>query len=179
MKKSVSLLLSTILFSASLVSPVSAFAEDNTATQPDTQIEANDDLNYYKNSEYFDVNEQSNGDTVVTISDSNLIALLKEKGIDTNPFNRLLMARANGTTKIVWHGAARNGNVDVYLSKNVLNGMLNIGVGGIAAIVATLFPGVGTAVASVVASSIAGNGLFNNGVIYKIRGFRLSTIVYQ
>ncbi|MFV0559574.1 MAG: hypothetical protein ACK5NA_02535 [Enterococcus sp.] len=57
--------------------------------------------------------------------------------------------------------------------------MYAFGINGISATVAVLFPGVGTAIAGVVAGQIASHGLFNRGVIYKIRGFGISNIVYQ
>ncbi|WP_207696294.1 hypothetical protein DOK67_0002989 [Enterococcus sp. DIV0212c] len=179
MKKSICLLFSTILLGSFVAMPVTSFAQDKSNPPRIEQQDSNENFDYYENSPYFKIDKGSfNNDTIVTISDSDLIQLLKNQGVDTSNF-KLPMTRANGVSKIVWHGAARNGNVDVYLSKNVLNGMLNIGVGGIAAIIATVLPGIGTAVGSVVATTIAGHGLFNNGVIYKIRGFGLSTIVYQ
>lgn len=179
MKKSIGLLLTTTLLGVVTTTPMKVFAQENSNSFGVEQKVSENDFKYYENSPYFNVEKDStNTETIITISDTDLITLLKENGIDASKIN-LSKLRANGTTKIVWHGAARNGNIDVYLSKNMLNGMLNIGVGGIAAVIATLFPGVGTAVGGVVAGQVASHELFNNGVIYKIRGFRLSTIVYQ
>lgn len=39
--------------------------------------------------------------------------------------------------------------------------------------------GVDTAIAGVIAGQIVRHGLFNRGVIYKIRGYGISNIVYQ
>lgn len=168
---------SVLLLSPLFVSPVFVDASETTLTDSKT-VKSIDDFSYYEQSPYFEVEKNELADTTtITISDYNLVQLLREKGYDTSGFN--VFSRGNGTTKIVWHGAARYGNVDVYLSRNVLNGMLNVGVGGIAAIVSATVPGIGAALAGVVATNIATHGLFNSGVIYKIRGFRISSIVYQ
>lgn len=175
--------MSSILLGSAMLVPVSVSAESlgNNDVQESSKVQQvvqSDDLSYYENSPYFDVQTNDvTGDTEITFTDADLVQLLNEAGIDTTGFNT--MARANGVNKIVWHGQARYGNVDIYLSKNTLNGMYALGINGIAATVAVLFPGVGTAVAGVVAGQIASHGLFNRGVIYKIRGFGISNIVYQ
>lgn len=182
MKKNLVLLVSGILLSSALLVPISVNAESLGNNMQDKsqaqEVIQSDDFSYYENSPYFNVQKNKvTGDTEITITDSNLVKLLNKSGIDTTGFNT--MVRSNGVTKIVWHGQARYGNVDIYLSRNVLNGMYSIGINGIAATIGVLFPGIGTAIAGVIAAEIAGHGLFDRGVIYKIRSFKLSDIVYQ
>ena len=56
--------------------------------------------------------------TTVTITDQQLVEFMQDQGVEV-PQELLNSARsrAAGVTKIVWHGKARNGNVDLYLSK--------------------------------------------------------------
>lgn len=130
-----------------------------------------DPLEFYKeNSEYFDIWKDGN-DTIVTITDNDLKAFLDSKGLDSSfipESNRV--KRSNGVTKIVWHGQARYGNVDLYVSKTWLNNISKAGVGAIMGAVGFLFGGlIGSSVVSAISSIISG-GNFQHGRVFVVRG---------
>lgn len=58
-------------------------------------------------------------DTVVTITDDAMISYYEQQGYSI-PVSLLGRSAHNGVTKIIWHGAAKHGNFDLYLSKNTL-----------------------------------------------------------
>ncbi len=134
-----------------------------------------DPLEFYEeNSEYFDVWKDGN-DTIVTITDNDLKAFLDSKGLDSSfipESNRV--KRSNGVTKIVWHGQARNGNVDIYVSQTWLNNISRAGIGAIMGGLGALLPGAGWGTALGAIGAIISGGNFKHGRVFVVRGF-----VYQ
>lgn len=137
MRKNLVLLMSSILLGSAMLVPVSVSAESlgNNDVQENSKVQQvvqSADLSYYENSPYFDVQKSNvTGDTEITFIDADLVHLLNASGIGTTGFN--IIACANGVNKIVWHGQARYGNVDIYLSKYTLNGMYALGIDEIVA----------------------------------------------
>ncbi|EMC0740651.1 hypothetical protein VBX93_002611 [Enterococcus faecalis] len=142
-----------------------------------SELTTDDPIEYYKeNSEYFDISYEGD-ETTVTITDSDFKNLLDAKGIDSSFLfekNAVMRSSSNGVTKIVWRGQARNGNVDLYLSKNWLNNMSKFGAGAAAAAVATILPGAGWSIALGGIGAVISGGNFQHGRVFVIRGF-----VYQ
>lgn len=58
-------------------------------------------------------------DTIVTITDDAMISYYEQQGYSI-PVSLLGRSAHNSVTKIIWHGAAKHGNFDLYLSKNTL-----------------------------------------------------------
>ncbi|MEB8400739.1 hypothetical protein [Enterococcus casseliflavus] len=141
------------------------------------ELTTEDPIEYYKeNSEYFDISHEGD-ETTVTITDSDFKNLLDIKGIDSSFLsekNTLMRSSSNGVTKIVWHGQARNGNVDIYLSKNWLNNISKFGVGTATAAIGALLPGKGWTIALGGIGAVISGGNFQHGRVFVVRGF-----VYQ
>lgn len=161
----VSLLSSSFMPGISLVS--------NAATNESIQISNSLDLDYYRNSQYFDVTEE-NGKTIIEITDSNFIEYLKELGMDTSAFEQTLQQeRAAGVTKIVIHSFWK-GNADLYLSKGWLNTISAAGVGAIAGALGALLPGAGWGAAiGAIAGAISAQ-TFSHGKVFMMRSFLYS-----
>ncbi|MFC6254697.1 hypothetical protein ACFP1H_08895 [Secundilactobacillus hailunensis] len=137
------------------------------------------------------MNIEKNGDeTVATFSDISIenayISVL-------DPSALIVSARKTGTSKIVWHGAAKKGNLDLYLSAGMLNklkkGSISAGVGIVmtALLYAAGGPAGGFAAASlnaalkfVVGAVIKENiKHFKAGRIMKIRNWKYKGMSYQ
>lgn len=173
------LLSTSILTFGSAIIPSSAvFANENI-----NQTNISNDLNLeqYENSPYCDTTYDSeNNTTTVTISDSNLAFFLASQGIDVpNELYNLARLRSAGVTKIVWHGKARYGNVDVYLSKSFLTRASRMTKNAIIGALGTLIvgPAWGAAI-SVIAGEIK-NKKFNHGKVFVIRGFGYQYSYFQ
>lgn len=158
------LLLSTsILTLGSAIIPNSAVFANENINQ--TNISNTLILEQYENSPYCNTTYDSeNNTTTVTISDSNLALFLASQGIDVpNELYNLARLRSAGVTKIVWHGKARYGNVDIYLSKAFLT---NMSCKSRAAIIGAL----GGAIIGVIVDDIKGK-TYKHGKVYVIRKF--------
>ncbi|EOB3406540.1 hypothetical protein ACIJDF_001547 [Enterococcus hirae] len=134
-----------------------------------------DPIEFYKeNSDYFDVQVEEDS-TIVTITDNNLKAFLEMKGLDSSFLSKKqLTPRSNGVTKNVWHGQARKGNVDIYISKTWLNNISKAGIGAIVGALGSLLPGAGWGSAIGGISGVITGGNFKHGRVFVVRGF-----VYQ
>lgn len=66
------------------------------------------------------VYDQDTDETIVTITDAEMRQLLIDQGVSPSELGMYGLVRSNGVTKIIWHGKARNGNVDLYLSRNTM-----------------------------------------------------------
>lgn len=111
--------------------------------------------------------EVSGDTTTVTITDSDLVTAMSNAGYTVQPN----LTRANGVTKIVWHGSATKGNVDLYLSKTWLNNIAAAGVGAASGALGALLPGAGWSAAIGAVSGIIANQTFSSGKVFKIRSF--------
>lgn len=105
--------------------------------------------------------------TTVTVTDSDLVTAMQNAGYAIQPN----LTRANGVTKIVWHGSATKGNVDLYLSKTWLNNIAAAGVGAAAGALGALLPGAGWGAAIGAISGVIANQTFSSGKVFKIRSF--------
>ncbi|HJE02743.1 MAG TPA: hypothetical protein K8U92_02610 [Aliarcobacter thereius] len=116
--------------------------------------------------------DSENNTTTVTISDSNLALFLASQGIDVpNELYNLARLRSAGVTKIVWHGKARYGNVDIYLSKAFLTNMSRKSRAAIIGALGGLVTGaLGGAIIGVIADDIKGK-TYKHGKVYVIRKF--------
>ncbi|WP_071855871.1 hypothetical protein [Enterococcus ratti] len=62
--------------------------------------------------------------TTVTMTDQQLVDFMLDQGLEVpQELLNAACSRADGVTKIVWHGKARNKNVDLYLSKATIVGL--------------------------------------------------------
>lgn len=61
----------------------------------------------------------SGDDTIVSITDDDMLNYYGQQDTQS-PFLVLAKSAHKGVTKIVWHGAAKKGNVDLYLSQTTL-----------------------------------------------------------
>ncbi|KRL61754.1 hypothetical protein FC69_GL000183 [Latilactobacillus fuchuensis DSM 14340 = JCM 11249] len=105
-------------------------------------------------------------DTIITIQDSDMYAYLQQQGI---ALSSSVLTRGTGVTKIVWHGQARYGNVDLYLSKTWLNNISHVSYAAIYAAMVAMVPSAAVAIAAI--SSVINGGNFTSGKIFKIRSF--------
>lgn len=113
--------------------------------------------------------EVSGDTTVVTVTDSDLVNAMKKAGYAVQP--NLTRANGVGVTKIVWHGSATKGNVDLYLSKTWLNNIAAAGVGAASGALGALLPGAGWGAAIGAISAVIANQTFSSGKVFKIRSF--------
>lgn len=140
------------------------------------------------------------GDTVQTISDADMLDAVRQVSPEmaeelstADGSNGLLGAAASGSTKIIWHGKARNGNVDFYLSSSMLNRVKKVAIsGGISAAMTLLLAVIGGPAGGIAAWILnqalkelgtailnANVSLFAKGRIYKIRSWHYSDWSYQ
>lgn len=161
--------LTMLAFSLSFGLPVLASNVDINSNDSMSKLENNDIKNFYDNP-YFNVTTQGE-DTIITITDSNLVKLLEANGVNSSSIIRNF-AQKEGVSKIVWHGQARYGNVDVYLSKTALNNVSAGGIGVLGLILAV--PSLGYSIASLIAGLAAGN-VWTSGQVFRIRGFAFSS----
>lgn len=122
MRKTVVLLMSSVTLGGYLLPTVTTFAAE--APQQEVTIEQEQSevslAELYGNSDFYSV-EFDGETTTVSITDKQLVDYLDSQGAAVpNELRMASMSRAQGVTKVVWHGAAKNGNVDVYLSKNTM-----------------------------------------------------------
>ena len=165
------LLSTSILTFGSAIIPSSAVFANENINQ--TNISNTLNLEQYENSPYCNTTYDSeNNTTTVTISDSNLAFFLASQGIDVpNELYNLARLRSAGVTKIVWHGKARYGNVDIYLSKAFLTNMSRKSRAAIIGALGGLVTGaLGGAIIGVIADDIKGK-TYKHGKVYVIRKF--------
>ncbi|MBD9758537.1 hypothetical protein, partial [Enterococcus faecium] len=165
------LLSTSILTFGSAIIPSSAVFANENINQ--TNISNTLNLEQYENSPYCNTTYDSeNNTTTVTISDSNLALFLASQGIDVpNELYNLARLRSAGVTKIVWHGKARYGNVDIYLSKAFLTNMSRKSRAAIIGALGGLVTGaLGGAIIGVIADDIKGK-TYKHGKVYVIRKF--------
>ena len=165
------LLSTSILTFGSIVIPSKVtFANENINR---TNINNNLNLEQYENSPYCDTTYNSeNNTTTVTISDSNLALFLASQGFDVpNEFYNLARLKSAGVTKIVWHGKARYGNVDIYLSKSFLTNASRMSKNAIVGALGGLLVGPAWgAVLGVIAGEIKGKN-YKHGKVFVVRKF--------
>ena len=63
------------------------------------------------------------GEVTISISDSDLVAILEEAGEDVSVLKSSLLVRGAGVTKVIFSGALSKGNFKVYLSKLTLQAL--------------------------------------------------------
>lgn len=109
-------------------------------------------------------------DTIISINDSDMISYYRSHGI-LIPLP-LLARSSNGVTKIIWHGAARHGNFDLYISRNTLVLYHALWAAGdlVASIVDAYFGEDGEATKDILAAILntAKAGSINNGIHYEV-----------
>lgn len=175
--KFITSILTMTLIGSSLLPAATMFAASNNDSQTSTTID--NDLDFYKNSKYFTVKSQGE-DTIITISDQNLVAYMSELGMDVPvELQRMAMSRAAGVTKIVWHGQARYGNVDLYLSQTWLNNCSKMGTSAIVGALGLIIKGGGWGVAFSSISSVVSSGNHKHGRVFVIKKFNMSYWYYQ
>jgi hypothetical protein len=126
-------------------------------------------IEYYQEySDYFTIQEEE-GKTTITISDNDLSNFLQSKGVDMSLVPKD-SRRGVGVTKIVWHGKATNGNVDIYFSKTWLNNMSKMSYGFVYGALGALLGPVGGGMIGAIASIVSG-GNFTHGRVFIIRKF--------
>lgn len=119
-----------------------------------------------------DYNE-STDETTVAITDYHMRQLLIKEGVSPAELGHYGFTRSNGVTKIIWHGKARHGNVDLYLSRNtmVMYHALSGAAGLVAIIVEAYFGQYASAAkqfGKVIAETIAA-GNTHNGKVFSAR----------
>ncbi|SCB99113.1 hypothetical protein [Weissella bombi] len=134
-------------------------------------------------------------DTIASITDYQVDQALKQAygytddqlaNMDEESSSENLLRKA-GSTRIVFHGAKKKGNFDLYLSASMLNKIKKAGIGvGVSLIagVTGAFPGVGRAISWAIKQAIAkmvvnGGSKFKAGRIYYSRKFRTAGWRYQ
>lgn len=203
----VSLIMCTVLFSSATISPLSIAAQASTNSTERTlsDREINDNLSSLAN--YQDTTQQQiskevaekatvtseGNNTVVSISDYELNEILnKIYGEPDGSDNEIQYVKA-GTSKLVFHGKKKSGNVDVYLSKDMLNRIKKAGINAGVSIVAGLFAVVGGvtglgiawgvftyALKKLVTAMIYDNAKnFKAGRIYRLRSWKYAGWRYQ
>lgn len=161
----------TLMLFSSAILPGVALAGTSTPTQTITQKINTDTSVPMKHT------TEINGDeTIITITDSDMYAYFEAQGIS---IPKSAMIRGAGVTKIVWHGQARYGNVDLYLSKGWLNTIAAAGIGAVAGALGALLPGAGWGAAIGAISGIIGAQTFSSGKVFKIRSFRYAGMSNQ
>ena len=132
-----------------------------------------------------------NNDTIVSFSDADVDSAYNEVLYGHSPFVTLA-ATKSGTTKIVWHGKAKNGNFDLYLSAKMLNrlkgGSISVGVTIVmAALALPLGPIGGVAwftvnavLKKIISLAINANvSHFKAGRIFHVKGWKYKSWSYQ
>jgi len=125
--------------------------------------------------------------TTLTLTDDELTNILKQT-LSADDFSSVQAATHHkGVSKIVWHGAAKKGKVNIYLSKSMLNFLRSAAIGvGVSAIVALSggFAGAG-AVATIVIKKVISSSIksstkgFKYGRNYSIRSWKYKGWSYQ
>lgn len=109
----------------------------------------------------------------MAITDYHMRQLLIKEGVSPAELGHYGFTRSNGVTKIIWHGKARHGNVDLYLSRNtmVMYHALSGAAGLVAIIVEAYFGQYASAAkqfGKVIAETIAA-GNTHNGKVFSAR----------
>lgn len=130
-------------------------------------------------------------DTIVSFSDADVDSAYNEVLYGQSPFITLAATKP-GTTKIVWHGKAKNGNFNLYLSAKMLNrlkgGSISVGVSVVmAALALPLGPvgGVAWFTVNAVLKKIIGLAInanvshFKAGRIFTVKGWKYKSWSYQ
>lgn len=125
----------------------------------------------------------SNGNTVESISDSDMLNAVYQ--VDPKLANEVALTMGppangtKGTSKIIWHGKARHGNVDIYISAGMLNFAkkvgINIALTGLLAPLAAI-PGAGAAAAVLLVKQVLSGWVvhenhFSDGRVLHFEGF--------
>ncbi len=115
-------LIMLLSLSSSLMLPfTTTIGSSAQAAEINTSITSNIDLEYYKNSPYFNVT--TNGDDFeIVLTQSGLLQYCKDNNL---PLPEVSMLRAAGTTAI--RGSVLSGTFKVYISKSDLNFIANRG----------------------------------------------------
>ncbi|WPQ67367.1 hypothetical protein [Weissella paramesenteroides] len=197
LKKTIIAILFLFVFSL-LTTPV---ASASTSLQQEAQQQNRQNLISDQDEKFYELvsqevsTTQEGNDTVRTISDYQVDQALKEAygytdsqlaDMGQQSPNKMLLRKA-GSTKIVFHGAKKNGNFDLYLSASMLNKIKKAGIGvgiSIIAAVTGAFPGVGVAVSWAIKKTIStmivnGGSKFKAGRILYSRNFQWAGWRYQ
>lgn len=177
-------LMSSITLGTTFIPTATVLATEDNQEIVDTSL--NEDVSVsdlYNNPNYYNV--EVNGDTTtVTITDQQLVQYLDDQDIEVpDELRTSAMSRKPGVTKVIWHGAAKNGNVDVYLSKNTLLTLRASYVGAqlvnqIIQLYLGNYWGAAKAMASAIANSIK-MATIKHGKVYKVRNWKSFTSVNQ
>lgn len=126
--------------------------------------------------------EKDSNDTIAIVSD---ISIEKAYMSVLDPSALIVSVRSAGKTKIVWHGAAKKGNVDIYLSAKWLNWLKNLpaNTAGSVAMYALLTLAGGElnyALGKVAKLALDENiKHFKTGRVFKFRGWKYKGISHQ
>lgn len=137
-------------------------------------------INNYSTTTY----DSATDTTTVTITDQQLVDFMQNQGLEV-PQELLNSARSRsaGVTKIVWHGKARNGNVDLYLSKATMVSLRASYTGGqLVNVIIQLYLGSYWGAAKAGASAIANTikmGSIKHGRKYSLRSWKYRGYVNQ
>ncbi|MCE6030327.1 hypothetical protein EFP05_02470 [Lactiplantibacillus pentosus] len=131
--------------------------------------------------------QTTNDTTTLTLTDDQLTSILKQT-LSADDFSSVQAATHHkGVSKIVWHGAAKKGNVNIYLSKSMLNFLRGAAIGvGVTTIIALSggFAGAGT-IATIVIRKVISTSIksstkgFKYGRKYSIRSWKYKGWSYQ
>lgn len=197
--KYIALLIVFFTFGTLISTPFHVKASDSMYTEiktgeinsPTNTISNNIDSKFMnKIAEYATV--ETNGDTTTAfISDIDVAKI--ENQLYGTPIDKSILLRKSGNTKIVFHGKARKGNVDIYLSASMLNklkkGSINGDITVVAGLLATAAGATGLGVAwgviNYAIKKLMTEALYNNishfkaGRIFKIRNWKYAGWSYQ
>lgn len=143
----------------------------------DTLLDVSSTTESFNDVDFSDIGtvETVGEDTILTITDAEFIEACERAGIEIST-EELSQARANGTTKIVWSGAAKNGNVKLYLSKLTLVTIqgLKVAAAMVTFIVNLYFAnyiGAATTMVKAVVNTVKA-GSINHGRVYTVKSWK-------
>ncbi|MFC6254989.1 hypothetical protein ACFP1H_10410 [Secundilactobacillus hailunensis] len=129
--------------------------------------------------------EKDGNDTIATVSD---ISIERAYMSVLDPSALIVSARSTGKTKIVWHGAAKKGNVDIYLSAKWLNWLKDLPANtavSVAMYALLTLAGGGAGVLNYALGKVVKLALdenikhFKTGRVFKFRGWKYKGISHQ
>ena len=171
---------SILTFGSAIISSSAVFANEQSTVNTSVGSTLPLSVDTYSTTTY----DSATNTTTVTITDQQLVEFMQDQGVEV-PQELLNSARsrAAGVTKIVWHGKARNGNVDLYLSKATMVSLRASYTGGqlvnvIIQLYLESYWGAAKAGASAIANTIK-MGSIKHGRKYSLRSWKYKGYVNQ
>lgn len=178
-------LFKTLLLSTSILTLGSAIIP-NSAVFATEQFTVNNSMNSTLSIDNYSTTKYNSATdtTTVTITDQQLVKFMQDQGLEVpQELLNSVRSRSAGVTKIVWHGKARNGNVDLYLSKATMVSLRASYTGGqLVNVIIQLYLGSYWGAAKAGASAIANTiktGSIKHGRKYSLRSWKYKGYVNQ